>query len=210
MPDFFEKKTPLGIIQKLAIDSVTVINKTDADTTSADEIQNDNDISYTQKLQRLADKQIVLQQHSMTTEEFHQLVDLIFKNIDLFATSMHDLVGSDVELMHIDTGDAGPVRKRPYRQSAELQKATDSLINEMLEANIQPSNSPWSSPCLLIKKSRTNKYRFVNDFRALNKITKPIFWPLPTLEDVFDSVSNRNTTIFYEFRFKRRVFSTRK
>jgi len=45
------------------------------------------------------------------------LIDLLFENRDLFATSMHDLVGTDVVEMEIDTGDAQPVRKRAYRQT---------------------------------------------------------------------------------------------
>jgi len=45
-------------------------------------------------------------------------VDLLFQNKDLFATSMHDLVGTTVEMMHIDTDDAKAVRKRPFRQSS--------------------------------------------------------------------------------------------
>ena len=97
-----------------------------------------------------------------------------------------------VELMHIDTEDAKPIRQRPYRQSPEMQRQMELLIDEMLSANIiQPSDSPWSSPCL-IKKSGTNEYRFVNDLRALNKITKPTFWPLPNLDDVFDLLTNKN------------------
>jgi len=87
---------------------------------------------------------------------------------------MHDLVGTKVELMHVDTGDAKRVRQRPYRQSVEMRRQMGLLIDEMLSANIiQPSDSPWSSLCLLIKKSGTNEYRFVNNLRALNKLTKP-------------------------------------
>ena len=101
---------------------------------------------------------------------------------------MHDLVGTDVVEMEIDTGDAQPVRKRAYRQSPQMMREMDRQVQEMGEAGIvEPSDSPWSSPCLLIKKSGTNKYRFVNDLRAVNQLTKPIFWPLPTLEDIFDT-----------------------
>jgi len=47
---------------------------------------------------------------------------------------MHDLVGTKVELMHIDTGDAKPVRQRPYRQSVDVQRQMGTLIDEMLSA----------------------------------------------------------------------------
>jgi len=120
---------------------------------------------------------------------------------------MHDLVGTKVELMHIDTEDAKPIRLRPYRQSPEMQRQMERLIDEMLSANIiQPSDSPWSSPCLLVKKRGTNEYRFVNDLRALNKITKPMFWPLPTLDDVFDLLSNKNPQFFSHIDMKHAYF----
>jgi len=107
----------------------------------------------------------------------------------------------------IDTGDAKPVRQRSYRQSAEMQREKGILNDEMLSANIiQPSNSPWSSLCLLIKKSGTNEYRFVNDLRALNKLTKPIFWPLPTVDDIFDLPSNNNPQFFSQIDIKHVYF----
>jgi len=120
---------------------------------------------------------------------------------------MHDLVGTDVETMHIDTGDAKPVRKRAYRQSPEMQRIMQKQIDEMLAANIiEPSESYWSSPCLLIKESGTNKYRFVNDLRSVNQLTKPIFWPIPTLEDIFDTVSNNNPKLFTNIDMKHAYF----
>jgi len=46
-------------------------------------------------------------------------------------------------MLHIDTGNAKPVRKRAYRQSPETQRAMEKLIDEMLWENIiQPSESP--------------------------------------------------------------------
>ena len=65
----------------------------------------------------LTEKGINLKQNSLSLNEYNDLVDLIFKNRDLFATSMHDLVGTDVVEMEIDTGDAQSVRKRAYRQT---------------------------------------------------------------------------------------------
>jgi len=121
---------------------------------------------------------------------------------------MHDLVGTKVETMHIVTGDAKPVRKRAYRQSPEMQRVMEKLIDEMLAAKItQPSESAWSAPCLLIKKSGTNEYRFVNDLQAVNKITKPIFWPLPTMEDIFfNTVSDKNPSLFTNIDMKHAYF----
>jgi len=118
---FPKRKTPLGVIQKLFIDSVTVVDNTKPILVDTKDVENASEITHTHKLEILAEKGVTLQQHSLKTDEFHKLVNLIFRNKDLFATSMHDLVGTKVKTMHIDTGDAKPVRKRAYRQSPEMQ-----------------------------------------------------------------------------------------
>ena len=205
---FLRKKTPLGVIRNLEIDNVAVITNENLDSNSHGEVLTpDTKITLEEKLQRLSEKGVTLPQNSLTNEEFTKLTELLFRNIDLFATSMQDLVGTKSELMHIDTGDAKPVRQRPYRQSPEMQRQMENLIDQMLSANIiQPSDSPWSSPCLLIKKSGTDEYRFVNDLRALNKLTKPMFWPLPTLDDIFDLLSNKNPRFFSQIDIKHAYF----
>ena len=207
---FLRRKTPLGIIRDLRIDNVTVISDSNSESSPDTRQRNSGqnaEVTREEKLRQLSDKGISLQLNSLTTDEFHQLTDLLFRNIDLFATNMHDLVGTKVKLMHIDTEDAKPIRLRPYSQSPEMQRQMERLIDGMLSANIiQPSDSPWSSPCLLIKKSSTNEYRFVNDLRALNKITKPMFWPLPTLDDVFDLLSNKKPQFFSQIDMKHAYF----
>ena len=88
-----------------------------------------------------------------------------------------------------------------------MQRVMEKQIDEMLAAKIiEPSESPWSSPCLLIKKSGTNEYRFVNDLRAVNKLTAPIFWPLPTLKDIFNTVSDKNPRLFTNIDMKHAYF----
>ena len=204
---FLRRRSTVAVINKLSIDSINVIDD------SAPRINEDSaTISMTvdDQLKAIAEKGIKLEQNSLSREQFEKLTNLIFRNLDLFATGMKDLVGTDVLYHSIDTGDAEPVRKRAYRQSPEMMREMQRQVKEMLDAGIvQESESPWSSPCLLIKKSGVNEYRFVNYLRGINKLTKLIYWPMPTMNDIFDTVTDRAPTIFTNIDLKHAYFQVK-
>ena len=53
----------------------------------------------------------------------------------------------------IDVGNADPVNQHPYRLNPSKQKYLKEEIKYLLENNfIEPSNSSWSSPCILVPK----------------------------------------------------------
>ena len=185
-----KRRTVLASIQEISIDSVNVIDDKVLPTSTSGKKP---DVPFTEQLEVIKGKCINLEQNSLNEEEFRRLVNLIYHNTDLFATGMRDLVGTDIVSHYIDTGDAKPLRKRAYRQSPQMMREMEKQVLEMEEAGIvEPSDSPWSFPCLLIKKSGTNEYRFVNDLRAVNQLTKPIHWPMPTMEDIFDTVADKS------------------
>lgn len=51
------------------------------------------------------------------------------------------------------------------------------------------------SPCLLVKKA-SGEFRLVTNFRRLNKITKPMSFPLPRPECVFDTIGQSHAQYF--------------
>ncbi|UYV79019.1 hypothetical protein LAZ67_17000657, partial [Cordylochernes scorpioides] len=74
-----------------------------------------------------------------------------------------------------------------------LDKEQKSMIAECLEKYsemgiVQPSESPWSSPVVLVKK-KDGSWRFCVDYRKLNKVTKKDVYPLPRNDDVLDSLT---------------------
>jgi hypothetical protein len=75
--------------------------------------------------------------------------------------------------MHqIDTGDAVPVKQRPGRIPMHLREQAQKETEEMLMNKvIEPSNSPWVSPVVLVKKKDgTSRYCIV--YREVNKKPK--------------------------------------
>ena len=101
-----------------------------------------------------------------------------------------DQLGRTSLVQHvIDTGDAMPIKQRPYRVSPDVKKEIDRQVDEMLEKGIiQESVSPWSSPVVLVKK-KDGSYRFCVDFRKVNKVTKVDSFPMPLVADALDSLA---------------------
>ena len=109
--------------------------------------------------------------------------------IDVLAASpgcFKGLGGTDAASHSIDTGDAGPIRSRPYRYSASERGTISTLVQEMVDAGVAaPSDSPWSSPVVLVRK-KNGEHRFCVDYRRLNATTKKDVYPLPRMDDALD------------------------
>lgn len=82
--------------------------------------------------------------------------------------------------------DARPIHQQPYRVSQKERAAIKEQVKEMIDDGvIQPSNSPWSSPVVLVKK-KDGTLRFCVDYRKLNNVTKKDVYPLPRIDDSLD------------------------
>ena len=63
-------------------------------------------------------------------------------------------------------------------------------IDYMLKHNIiEPSDSSWSSPCVLVPKS-DGTLHFCTDFCKLNALSQTDSYPLPRIEDCIDRIGS--------------------
>ena len=115
--------------------------------------------------------------------------ELFHKYRDVFAFS-NDQLGRTSLVNHvIDTGDATPIKQRPYRTTPENREEIDRQVDDMLQKGIiQESLSPWSSPVVLVKK-KNGEMRFCIDYRAINKISKLDSFPMPLVVETLDALS---------------------
>lgn len=60
----------------------------------------------------------------------------------------------------ITTGDAPPLRQRPYRVSGSKREVTENEVDQMLPKDIiRPTSGPWASPVVLTPR-KTEAYFF--------------------------------------------------
>ena len=101
--------------------------------------------------------------------------------------------GTKLESTHmtkhkIDVQDHEPIKQRYYHVSPKVREYMYEEIDKMLEEDvIEPSNSDWSNPVVMIKKPN-GKYRFCLDFRKVNKITKKDLYPIPIMAEILDAL----------------------
>ena len=102
-----------------------------------------------------------------------------------------DVPGRTTVIQHdVDVGDARPIKQHPYRMSPIRKEKLDAEIKYMMQNEIiEPSLSPWSSPCLLVPKSDGSS-RFCTDYRKVNDVTKTDTFPIPRMEDCIDRVGS--------------------
>lgn len=108
--------------------------------------------------------------------------------IHIFAFDKDYLDVINLVKFDIDTGDAFPIKKPPYRV-AQLEEQTlwtnvEKLVKDDM---IEPSKSAWAFSLFLVKK-KTGELRPVVKYQSLNEVTQTELYPLLMIDHCFDAL----------------------
>ena len=91
----------------------------------------------------------------------------------------------------IETKEVRPVRCGPRRLApAGLRKEQECVKDMLTGGQIEPSDSPWASPVVLVTK-KDGLTRFCVDYRWLNSLTVKDAYPLPRIDDSLRLLGNQ-------------------
>ncbi|PIK38004.1 hypothetical protein BSL78_25158 [Apostichopus japonicus] len=123
----------------------------------------------------------------LSTVQSEQIGSLLRDFSHLFSDSptRTNLVYHDV-----DVGDSKSIKQHPYRMNPVKSKHLRDEIQYMLKHDIiEPSDSEWSSPCILVPKP-DGSFRFCTDYRKVNTVTRTDSYPIPRVDDCIDRIGN--------------------
>jgi len=122
---------------------------------------------------------------SLTENQREALQKVLYEFIPIFTK----IPGKCANFEHkIDTGDHRPISTTLRPMNAAKRAIFDKTFDELLDLGIiEPSNSPWSSSGFVVPK-KDGGYRFVIDYKPINKITVPDSYPIPRIDDILSLI----------------------
>ena len=108
---------------------------------------------------------------------------------DLFVRSDEDLGHTTLVEHTIDTGENHPCKQPPRRLPLAQRDIADVEVDKLLVRGlIEPCDSPWASPIVLVTK-KDGSTRFCIDYRRLNNVTRKDAFQIPRIDENFEALS---------------------
>ena len=127
---------------------------------------------------------------TLTPVQKDQVQDLLQQNLDVFTLPNQPKGRTDWVQHEIRVETEVPIKQAVRRPPIHLREAAEEEVKKMLKDDvIEPSNSPWASPVVLVKK-KDGSLRYCIDYRKLNAVTIKDSYPLPRIDDSLDTLRN--------------------
>ena len=125
-----------------------------------------------------------------TKEQEQTLTALLVQYAPVFSKGDHDLGVTELVQHEIPTlPGTAPIKQAPRRLGIEKDQEVERQVQKMVEQGlVEPADSPWSSPVVLVKK-KDDSWRLCLDYRRLNNVTRKDAYPLPRIDDSLDALS---------------------
>ncbi|KAL1272916.1 hypothetical protein QQF64_028778 [Cirrhinus molitorella] len=145
---------------------------------------------YSEPVSSLALREMWLKnREGLDESQQEQFWDLLVEFQHCFAFGEGDVGQTHLAQHEIETGDAMPIRLRPRRLPFARQDAADKALLDMQRAGIiEPSESAWAAPVVMVPK-KGGQWRFCVDYRRLNEVTRKDSYPIPRVDESLDLVA---------------------
>ena len=118
----------------------------------------------------------------------HDTREMLKRNAKVFSKDDMDIGRTNLVKHHIKLTDPAPFKEAYRRIPPQMYDEVKTHIQEMLDLGaIRPSNSPWASSIVLVRK-KDGRLRFCIDLRRLNNRTVKDAYSLPRIESILDSL----------------------
>ena len=117
------------------------------------------------------------------------LLHCVRRNKDTFSQSDLDLGGTDVAKHPMRLDDYSPFKERARRVPPHMYEEVRQHLHQMLDLGvIRPSNSPWTSNVVLVRKP-SGELRFCIDLRRINQRSVADAYYLPRIDETLDALA---------------------
>ena len=117
------------------------------------------------------------------------LIKLLMKYKSVFL----DVPNRTNVLMHnVDVGNAHLIKQQPYLVNPIKLEKLRWEVQYMLDKDIiEPNQSSWASPCILVPKPN-GSMMYCTDYRKINVLSKMDSFPIPRMENCIGRIGNAN------------------
>ena len=186
-------RTPMGKLEMIrSVTPASIHHKNDSETVEKHK-ETVKSCAKETVLQKDASSILSKIDYSGLTHDQTEIVkNMLCEEIQSFSAGDDDIGFAPGLQLDIMLTDPQPLQKNYASIPRPLYGEVKQYIEDMLNRNfIKPSKSPYSSPCVCVRK-RDGTLRLCIDYRALNQKTFRDMHPLPRLQEALDSLGGNH------------------